>query len=334
MDTSVNAMLKQAGADFRLEAAAGCPAAWADEVTLAHLIDHTGLGMHYVNGVPRTVEMPAAISLIKGEHSEDLGYERILVHKKPGVTFGYSGGGFLVLQTLLEALESRSIEDIMRPFLDSVGMRDFSFVQRENLPGVPYATGYFDDGSRVPGGRLMFPPLAAGGLGSTRALANFWRHMLDAYAGGARGDERPISHATAAAMLTAAEDKGSGDFMNARMGMGVFVADAGPNRVALHQAANEGFRGMYLICFEGPDSGKGYVICSNGDNESAICIAKAVQYLLIKSGWQGINHDLLRSRQDFDFSGIKQEEIVNFAFKALVFDAFASAAPDSPHSRL
>jgi len=135
-------------------------------------------------------------------------------------------------------------------------------------------------------------------------------------------------------MLTAAEDKGSGDFMNARMGMGVFVADAGPNRVALHQAANEGFRGMYLICFEGPDSGKGYVICSNGDNESAICIAKAVQYLLIKSGWQGINHDLLRSRQDFDFSGIKQEEIVNFAFKALVFDAFASAAPDSPHSRL
>mmetsp|Transcript_10413 Transcript_10413/g.31228 ORF Transcript_10413/g.31228 Transcript_10413/m.31228 type:complete len:247 (-) Transcript_10413:1832-2572(-) len=156
MDTSVNAMLKQAGADFRLEAAAGCPAAWADEVTLAHLIDHTGLGMHYVNGVPRTVEMPAAISLIKGEHSEDLGYERILVHKKPGVTFGYSGGGFLVLQTLLEALESRSIEDIMRPFLDSVGMRDFSFVQRENLPGVPYATGYFDDGSRVPGGRLMY----------------------------------------------------------------------------------------------------------------------------------------------------------------------------------
>jgi len=131
-------------------------------------------------------------------------------------------------------------------------------------------------------------------------------------------------------MLTAAEDKGSGDFMSARVGMGVFIADAGPNRIALHQAANEGFRGMYLVCFHGPDAGQGYVVCANGDNQAAICIARIVQHLLIESSWQGIDHDLLRGRQNFDFGGIKQEEIVNFAYKTLVFDAFV--APGEAHA--
>ena len=34
------------------------------------------------------------------------------------------------------------------------------------------------------------------------------------------------------------------EFMN--MGL-VFVADAGPNRFAIHQAANDGFRGVYVV---------------------------------------------------------------------------------------
>ena len=48
--------------------------------------------------------------------------------------------------------------------------------------------------------------------------------------------------------------------MGAEMGLGVFVATMGENRVACHQAANDGFRGLYLMCMRGPDRGKGLVV--------------------------------------------------------------------------
>lgn len=324
VDMPANEVLAQASSSFRIESADGCPKEWADQVLLRHLVDHTGLGMHYVKGIPRERDVPRALDIIEGRHQEDLGYERITVAKEPGTRFGYSGGGFLVLQHLLEAFGGKPIEEITRSFLDACGMRDFTFRQ-DNVAGASYACGYFDSGEMVPGGRMMFPPLAAGGLGTVRSLANFWRKLVDAYhtpglASSPGGSA--ISHNTAVAMLDSAADKGSGAFMNAAMGMGVFVVPAGPNKVAVHQAANEGFRGIYLVVFSGPDQGKGYIVIANGDNQSALCIAKVVQHLLLESGWAGVDMDLLRSRTDYDFTGIKQEEIVNFAYKTLVFDAF------------
>ena len=68
------------------------------------------------------------------------------------------------------------------------------------------ADGYRDDGSKVRDGRLMFPPLAAGGLGSPAALAEWLRQLAVAY-------KRPqgcgpIAHSTALAMLTPGPDLG------------------------------------------------------------------------------------------------------------------------------
>ena len=42
---------------------------------------------------------------------------------------------------------------------------------------------------------------------------------------------------------------GAFDFMYSTMGLGVFITKAGPNRFMLHQAANDGFRGIFLVCF-------------------------------------------------------------------------------------
>lgn len=329
LDTPVNEVLAEAGSSYRLQSAPGCPEDWAERVLLKQLVDHTGLGMHYVKGVPRTSPLPPVLDLLQGHHSDDFGYQRLLVDKEPGMRFGYSGGGFLVLQHLLESLENRPIADITREFFDACGMRDFSFCQ-EDISGTTYADGYMDDGNMVPGGRYQFPPLAAGGLGTTKALANFFCHVVRAY--NDASVTGPISHETARSMLDSACDKGSMAFMSALMGMGVFVVQAGPNRVAVHQAANEGFRGIYLVVTDGPDRGRGFVVIANGDNQSAVGIAKVVQHLLIQSEWRGVDTDMLKSRANFDFTGIRQEEIVNFAYKSLVFDAFL-AAP-APASKL
>lgn len=148
-------------------------------------------------------------------------------------------------------------------------------------PSLTQASGYYDGGKPVPLGRKTFPPLSAGALGSAAALADWLRHLCLAY-------HRPqgsgaISHAAARAMLTpsAKGDLGSEAFMSAAMGVGMFVFDAVPtsttkpagggpaaaSRWMLHQAANDGFRGVLLICFDGPDARdgpRGVVVLANG----------------------------------------------------------------------
>jgi hypothetical protein len=52
----------------------------------------------------------------------------------------------------------------------------------------------------------------------------------------------------------------------------------------LHQAANDGFRGVYMLCFDGPDAGKGFVILSNGDNPAVRFQAELARKLLGPDG--------------------------------------------------
>jgi len=66
LDAPVAPLLEAAKAPYRLAAAAGKPAEWTDLLTLRQLIDHTGLGMHYVNGVPLDEPFPPVLELISG----------------------------------------------------------------------------------------------------------------------------------------------------------------------------------------------------------------------------------------------------------------------------
>ena len=46
-----------------------------------------------------------------------------------------------------------------------------------------------------------------------------------------------------------------------------------PDRWMLHQAANDGFRGLFLVCFDGPSAAngpRGLVVLSNGDNDAML----------------------------------------------------------------
>ena len=57
------------------------------------------------------------------------------------------------------------VADVFAPDLDAAGVSG-SLSFRAHVPGETYATGYGDDGAPVPGGRLDFPPLAAGARGT------------------------------------------------------------------------------------------------------------------------------------------------------------------------
>jgi malate synthase len=312
LSTSVDDLLEKSGSDFRLN---------DERVKLTHLMNHMALNMHYVNGVPADREMPPIRDFLDG--NTEYGYAPIKVLHTPGETFQYSGGGFLVLEHLLEALEGKSIAEMTRPFLDQMGMKDFSFEQH-NLKSVSYAHGFTDQGTLVEGTRKMFPSLAAGSMGTSEAMETFLTHLEKAFHD--LDGSGPLSHESARLMLFGL-DKGCKKFMGVTIGLGVFIGEAGLNKFAIHQGANDGFRCIYVHCFAGPDRGKGLVVLSNGDFNGVLFNAEVAQILLKELNIEGI--DTSKFKSDFHVNNIPQEEIVNMGYKNLVFNAFTPTRPEA-----
>lgn len=325
-ESKINEVLASSGATFRLVSVENPE--WADRVTLADLMRHTALNMHYVKGIPAEAPLPKASELLDGKNA--YGYEPVRVISEPGTTFKYSGAGFLVLEMLLETLEGQSIHELIAK----------SFPTFTAKPDSRCATGYFDSGEKVPGGYYQFPVLAAGLWATAGDMTRFLQWLTAAYRDpelniwgfgspvapcAPNPDMRGISHDTAVQMLCG-RDLGSKAFMGCSMGLGVFVAEAGPNRLAIHQGANEGFRAIFVHCFDGPDRGKGFTILCNGDNGSVAFVAEAARELLVALGVQGI--DLSKLKEAFDFSGLAQEQIVNLGYKQLLFAAFEPDLPE------
>ena len=131
--------------------------------------------------------------------------------------------------------------------------------------------------------------------------------------------------------------------MRSRMGVGMFVFDVAsgdggrPSRWMLHQAANDGFRGVLLVCFDGPDAEggpRGMVVLANGDNQAMLAIAAVCRALLgapsaFEPPLRGVHLDRLPPMDaGFVTDGLKQEEIVNLGLKGLVLGAFERAEED------
>lgn len=290
------------------------------KVTITHLMSHCALNLHYVNGVPANRKMPTIDKFLRG--NTEYGYDPIQVVNPPGEKFQYSGGGFLVLEHLIEKLSGESVFNLTRPFLDSLDMQDFSFDQ-SSLPGKVYAHGYKDNGQEIEGTRKMFPAFAAGSMGTSHAMAHFLEHLERAYHDiqGSGG----ISHDTARLMLHGT-DKGCKKFMGCLMGLGIFVAEAGGNKLMIHQGANDGFRCIFVHCFSGPDRGKGLVVLSNADLKGVLFNAEVTQLILKALKFSGINFEEFKTT--FAAESVPQEEVVNTGYKGLIFNAFIPTRPE------
>ncbi|PIP89395.1 MAG: hypothetical protein COV38_01415 [Bdellovibrionales bacterium CG11_big_fil_rev_8_21_14_0_20_38_13] len=308
LEDKVNAVLSKTKSSFRLKGE------WGDEVTISNLMSHNALNMHYVNGVPCDQDMPNVLELLAGH--KEFGYPAVEVINKPSTVFKYSGGGFLVLEHLIEAISDESIVKLTTPFLKALGMSEFSFDQKEN-EAHDYAHAINELGQPFSSSRLMFPSFAAGAMGSASSMHQFLHHLTHAYHD-VEGSG-PISHDTAVMMLYG-RDLGSREFMGCDMGIGIFTIEAGENRFMLHQGANDGFRSLFLHCFMGPDLGKGIVVFSNGELNAVGLISEITQLALKKLGVSGIDYSKFKS--SFNNQGIKQEEVVNTGYKSLIFDAF------------
>jgi malate synthase len=318
VETGVNELLEKYQSPVRIKSTVDSQ--WDDKLKVKHLMSHCALNMHYVNGVPASEEMPEISGFISG--NEKYGYPAIDIINSPGDVFKYSGAGFIVLEYLCELITGKNINESSKQFFENLDLEYASFNQKSELESKN-AYGFRQDGSQVTDGYLKFPAFAAGMITTSNEVLTFLRHLTLAYhqLEGSGG----ISHDTAVEMLHGT-DKGCQEFMGAFMGRGVFIVEAGDNRFALHQGANDGFRAIHLYCFDGPDMHKGLCLLCNGELDGVILNSLVTQQILKALSISGI--DTAEFEEDFNIENIAQEEVVNIGYKKLIFNAFKPTLPE------
>jgi malate synthase len=321
LNTSVNQLLEKLGVEFRLKKSSSTQddSFSAEDVKIKHLMNHSGLNLHYVNGVEANKLMPPISDFLNGDSQYD--YPPIEVINNPGKIFKYSGAGFIVLEYLIESLEKKPIKEITKKFFKELNMDQFTFDQHSNNSDI-FSNAYLN-GKGIEAERKMFPAFAAGAMSTSNSMQKFLTAMAKAYKD--INIEGPISHDTAVLMLEG-KDRGCKKFMNCLMGLGIFTIDCGPNQFMLHQGANDGFRTIFLHCYHGPDFGKGVSIFCNGDLEGVFFNASVCQLILDHLNLKGIDKSMFK--ENFELSNLTQEEIVNIGYKELLLNAFSEKLPE------
>jgi CubicO group peptidase (beta-lactamase class C family) len=230
-----------------------------DKVTLRRLLSHSaGVTVSGFRGYTKGEEIPNLQQILDGEPPANS--LPIRVDTVPGTLYRYSGGGYMVVQKLLEDVTGMSFPEIMEDtVLKPLGMKNSTF--ESPLPEDRWsnaATGHRADGRAIPGRWHTYPEMGSGASmwGTPSDLARFAVVVMLAYTG---KSEDTLSQEIAIQMLTPQLES---------RGLGPLVYDDGGDRFYfLHPGGNEGYR-TYLVGY--PLRGQGVVIMTNSDNGDAL----------------------------------------------------------------
>jgi CubicO group peptidase (beta-lactamase class C family) len=228
---------------------------WGKPLTVRQLLSHTaGLTVHGFPGYTRTAAVPTLVQILKGEKPANTA--AIVCNVEPGSIHRYSGGGYEVLQLLIEDATRMPFAAVVKSLvLDPANMKDSGYDQP---PATKAALAHDREGEPVPGGWNIYPEQAAAGLWTTPSdLARF---LLAVKA------SKLLPEALTAEMLTPVKD----DYA-----LGFGIEGSGEAERFGHNGANRGYRCSATLYRK---RGQGVVIMTNGDNGSTLAneIGRAV----------------------------------------------------------
>lgn len=232
--------------------------------TLELLLSHrAGFNVSGFGGYPAGRSLPTLDEILAGTSSRrgvTVNSAAIQLTMTPG-TFSYSGGGYQVLQKLIEDLTSRSFETWMAStILAPFGMGDSSFntvVSTAELQGNNVASGHDASGRVITGRRNQYPEAAAAGLYTTSEDLARMIMAINRIAGGQTRSGDPLRPAEVTDMLTR---RASG------YGLGFRVNGGDPTAAGFrysHGGTNAGFKALFYG-YPNRDGGSGVVVMSNG----------------------------------------------------------------------
>lgn len=223
-----------------------------NKVTLRELLTHTaGMTVHGFPGYASDALLPTVTQVLNGEKPANT--PAIRVDKTPGTIWRYSGGGYVIVQQLLEDVTGKPFPKLMQELvLEPIGMTHSTYEQP--LPSARLAEAampYRPDGQPVAGGPHTYREMGPGGLWTTPSdLARYAIEVQKALAG---KSTKVLSAAMARQMLTPG--------MN-HWGLGPATGGSPEHPYFTHGGANEGFRCNFMA-YENSD---GVFIMTNGDN--------------------------------------------------------------------
>ncbi len=224
-----------------------------EKVTIRRILTHSaGLTVHGFPGYAAGEPLPTVVQILNGEKPANT--DPIRVDVVPGTLWRYSGGGYVVLQTLLSDVTGKPFPQIMSDFvLRPAGMTHSTYEQPlpKNL-WPEAATPYRPNGDPVKGGWHTYPEMAPAGLWTTPSdLARAAIELQNEYAG---KSSKILSQDMARQMLTR-------QFGN--WGLGFDIESTGGKPSFSHGGANEGFR---CNLFAYTDLGQGLAVVTNSDS--------------------------------------------------------------------
>jgi CubicO group peptidase (beta-lactamase class C family) len=224
-----------------------------EKVTVRRILSHSaGLTVHGFAGYASDESIPTVVQVLNGEKPANS--EPIRVDIVPGTLWRYSGGGYVVLQTLLSDVTGKPFPQIMNELvLRPAGMTHSTYEQP--LPqnrASEAATPYRANGDPVKGGAHTYPEMAPAGLWTTPSdLARMAIEVQNEYTG---KSSRILSQDLARQLLTR---------QFGTWGLGFGLESSGEKPRFAHGGANEGFR-CNIETYT--DSGQGFAVMTNSDS--------------------------------------------------------------------
>jgi CubicO group peptidase (beta-lactamase class C family) len=242
-----------------------------DGVTLRRLLSHTAaINVASYPGYPPDEEAPTLRQSLAGE--PPAATPRVGVEGTPGAAWRYSGGGYALVQALVEDITRRPFAEVAQELVFSpLGMDASTFVQH---PGTH-----------------VYPEAAAAGLWSTPGdLARFVIALQAALA----GHPSPVREETARLMTTGAarlppleelsELRSLGLQPPDRMGLGLFLGGEG---AAAHFSHLGGAVDSSSFLVGSPTDGTGAVVMAPGPFPPVLLTAAEIA---AERGWPGLGN--------------------------------------------
>ncbi len=223
------------------------------KITLRGLLSHTaGMGIHGYPGYSVGSELPTLLQVLNGQPPATSKPVRVAL--TPGTTFKYSGGGYLVVQQMIEDVTDRPLAALAKEFIfDKLGMTSSSFESRLPEAYLPRAaTAHRKTGDPVPGKWHIYPEQGAASLWTTPTdLACLVIEVLKSIK---NESNLVLCEEMTRLMMTPQISLGG-------VGFNVIIKD-GLTRFG-HPGWNEGFHCIMLGC---PEVGQGLIWMTNGEN--------------------------------------------------------------------
>jgi CubicO group peptidase (beta-lactamase class C family) len=244
-------------------------------VTLRRILSHNAaINVGGFRGYEAGAPLPSLRQVLDGEAPANS--PPIRVEGRPGSGFHYSGGGYVIVQQLLEDATGKPFAKTLHDLiLAPLGMRSSSFAQP--LPeraAAKAAVGHRPDGSEAEGRWHVFPEAAAAGLWTTPTdLARFVLWIMRGAGPGAPAAQRAV----AARMLEPQLDLPSGS----KAGLGLVLEGSGRAFRFSHSGSTWGYRAIMLGY---PATGQGAVIMANSDTSPEL-VKELLASLAAEYGW-------------------------------------------------